>query len=66
MLGSIGVSGRMMMPMKAALIWGHTMMSLPPTSARTDALQMRATVEGGGVDGTMDKGNPIKDQGIGR
>ncbi len=48
MLGSIGVSGKMLMPMKAALTWGHPMMSPPLTSTRTNALQMRATVEGGG------------------
>ncbi len=66
MLGSISVSGRMMMPMKAALTWGHTMILPPPTSARTDTLQMRATVEGGVVDATMDQGNPSKDRGIGR
>jgi hypothetical protein len=47
MLGSVGMSGRMMMPMKAALTWGHPMMLLPPTIVRTAALQMRATVEGG-------------------
>ncbi len=42
------------------------MMSPPPTSARTNALQMRVMVEGGVVDATMDQGNPNKDQGIGR
>ncbi len=66
MLGSVGVSGRMMMPMKAALTWGHPMMLPPLMSARTNALQMRATVEGGVVDAAMDQGNPRKDRGIGR
>ncbi len=66
MLGSVGVSGRMMIPMKAALTWGHPMMLPPLTSARTAALQMRAMVEGGVVDATMDQGNPSKDRGIGR
>jgi hypothetical protein len=42
MLGSVGVSGRMMMPMKAALAWVHPKMSPPPTSARTNALQWLA------------------------
>jgi hypothetical protein len=42
MLESVGVSGRMMMPMKAALAWGHPIMSPPPTSARTNALQWLA------------------------
>jgi hypothetical protein len=66
MLGSIGVSGRMVMPMKATLTWGHPMMSPPLMSARTNALQMRATVEGGLADAMMDQGNPSKDRGIGR
>jgi hypothetical protein len=66
MLGSIGVSGKMMMPMKAALTWGHPMMSPPLTSTRTNVLQMRATVKGGVVDAMMDPGNPSKDRGIGR
>jgi hypothetical protein len=30
------------MPMKAALAWGHPIMSLPPMSARTNALQWLA------------------------
>ncbi len=54
------------MPMKAALTWGHPMMSLPLMSARTNALQMGAMVKGGVVDATMDQGNSSKDQGIGR
>ncbi len=63
MLGSVGVSGRMMMPMKATLTWDHPMMSPPLTSARTNALQMRATVEGGG--GGCDDGPGQPKQGPG-
>jgi hypothetical protein len=38
MLGSVGVTGRMMTLMRAALAWGHQIMSPPLMRARTNAL----------------------------